>query len=265
MSFPLTSRAGDVAARFDRVSEVYDETREPLTKDEVDRLAGILRDRGLQKILEVGVGTGRIALPLQQRGFEMCGADLSSGMLQKARAKGLRNLLLGDANRLPFPQRTFDAIVLAHVIHLLDDPSQTFVKLARVARGYVVAIVTNRDRGVPPAEGDRTRLWELMREAAEAEGYHPPAEDWRRRFRREEEFITSSRPDDLLTIGDAEVVTTVGERLSALEKRAHGYPADIPDDVFARMMAKVKSSVDPKREIRYRRIVQVALWRVERF
>jgi SAM-dependent methyltransferase len=252
-----------VAARYDRVSEVYDETREPLTKDEVDRLADVLRKHGVQSILEVGVGTGRIAIPLQERGFDLCGADLSIGMLQKARAKGLRNLLLGDANRLPFPERAFDGVILAHVIHLLDDPSETFSRLAKVARGYVVAIVRKRDWGVPFPDGSRTKLWELVKEAAEAEGYHPPAEDWRKRFRREEEFIASFRPDELLTVGDSEVVTSVGERLSLLEKRAYGYPADIPDDAFARIMGKVKSSVNLEREIRYRRIEQVALWHVD--
>jgi SAM-dependent methyltransferase len=261
----MSNRAGDVAARYDRVSAVYDETREPLTKDEVGRLADVLRKHGIQSILEVGVGTGRIAFPLQERGFDLCGADLSTGMLQKARAKGVRNLLLGDANRLPFPDRTFDGVVLAHVIHLLDEPSETFGRLAKFARAYIVAIVRKRDWRVPLPDGSRSRLWELIRAEAEAEGYHPPAEDWRRRFRREEEFIASFKPDELLTIGDAEVVTTVGERLSLLEKRAYGYPAEIPDDVFTRIMGKVKSSVDPEREIRYRRIEQVALWRVGRF
>jgi len=258
----MSRRADDIGARYDRLSGVYDETREPLTKDEVDRLADILKRHEVQSILEVGVGTGRIAIPLQSKGFDVYGADLSNGMLQKARAKGLRNLLLGDANMMPFPEKTFDGVVLAHVIHLLDDPSETFNRLAGLTRKCIVAIVRKRDWGVPFPDRNRTRLWDLIREAAEKEGYHPPSGDWRQRFKREDEFITAFGPDELLTIGDSEVVTTLGERLTLLEKRPYGYPSDIPDDAFRRIMAKVQSSVDINREIRYRRIEQVAIWRV---
>ena len=160
--------AVDVAARFDRVSAVYDETREPLTSEEVERLADLLKERGVKSILEVGVGTGRIALPLLERGFEVYGVDLSNGMLQKAKAKGMKDILLGDANQLPFGDKAFDGVVLAHVIHLLDDPSETFGRLSRASRRYIVAIVRKRDWDVPPSEEGRNRLWELFRQAAEA-------------------------------------------------------------------------------------------------
>jgi SAM-dependent methyltransferase len=258
------SGPGEVAARYDRVSEVYDETREPLTREAVDRLASILSRNGPRNLLEVGVGTGRIALPLQERGFEVAGADLSRGMLQKARAKGLQNLFMADANQLPFGEKTFDAVVLAHIIHLLDDPPATFGRLARIARKEIVAIVRKRDAGASPSAEDRNQIRESFRKAAEELGYplDRPAGDWRQRFRKEEEFVTSFHPDELLTIDDSQVVTTVGERLSFFEKRAYGYPSEMPDEVFQRIMGIVKSSLDLGREIRYRRVEQVALWRV---
>jgi SAM-dependent methyltransferase len=258
------SGPGEVAARYDRVSEVYDETREPLTSEAVDRLANILSRNGLRNLLEVGVGTGRIALPLQERGFEVAGADLSRGMLQKARAKGLQNLFMADANQLPFGEKTFDAVVLAHIIHLLDDPPATFGRLARIARKEIVAIVRKRDAGASPSTEDRNQIRGSFRKAAEELGYplDRPAGDWRQRFRKEEEFVTSFHPDELLTIDDSQVVTTVGERLSFFEKRAYGYPSEMPDEVFQRIVGIVKSSLDLGREIRYRRVEQVALWRV---
>ena len=258
------SRASDVAARFDRVSDVYDETREPLSREAVDRLASILSREGLKSLLEVGVGTGRIALPLQERGFDLVGVDLSRGMLQKARAKGLQNLFMGDANQLPFREKTFEAVVLAHVIHLLEDPSVTFGLLARIARKEIVAIVRKRDGGASPFAEERDQIREAFRKAAEELGYplNQPAGDWRQRFRREEEFVSSSHPSEMLTIDDSEVATTVGERLSFFEKRAYGYPTEMPDEVFRRIIGIVKSSLDLGREIRYHRVEQVALWRM---
>jgi SAM-dependent methyltransferase len=259
------SGAGEVAARFDRVSEVYDETREPLTEEAVDRLAQILSRDGLSSLLEVGVGTGRIAQPLHRRGFDLVGADLSKGMLQKAKAKGLQNLLLADANHLPFREKTFDAVVLAHIIHLLEDPPATFDRLTRIARKEIVAVLRKRDGGASSFAEDRSQLRESFRKAAEEVGYplNRSAGDWRQRFRKEEEFVSSSRPSELLTIDDSQVVTTVGERLAFFEKRAYGYPSEMPDEMFRKIMDVVKSSVDLGREIRYHRVEQVALWRVE--
>ena len=212
------------------------------------------------------MGTGRIALPLQKKGFELVGADLSNGMLQKARAKGLQNLLLGDANQLPFADKTFDGVILAHVIHLLDDPSETFGRLARVAKRDIVAIVRKREGATSPYYQERSQIREAFWKAAEAAGYplNRPAGDWRLRFRKEEEFVSSSHPNELLTIDDYQVVTTLRERLSFFEKRAYGYPSDIPEDVFRRIMEVVKPSLDLDREVRYRRVEQVALWRVSR-
>ena len=77
-------------------SDVYDETREPLTEEALDEAASILSDDGCRRILEVGIGTGRIAVPLQQRGFEIVGVDFSKGMLMKARKKGIEDLVMGD-------------------------------------------------------------------------------------------------------------------------------------------------------------------------
>jgi ubiquinone/menaquinone biosynthesis C-methylase UbiE len=259
------SGASDVSARFDRISGVYDETREPLAEKSVDKLAHILSRNGLKSLLEVGVGTGRIALPLQERGFLLVGADISKGMLQKARDKGLQNLFRGDANLLPFGDKSFDGVILAHIIHLLEDPTATFGGLTRVARKEIVAIVRKRDWGASPLAEGRSQIRESFRKASEELGYtlNQSAGDWRQRFRREEEFVSSFHPDELLTIDDSPVVTTVGERLSYFEKRAYGYPAEMPDDVFRRIMESVKSSLDLGREIRYQRVEQVAIWRLK--
>jgi ubiquinone/menaquinone biosynthesis C-methylase UbiE len=66
-----TESSRDVAARFDRVSGTYDKTRPELTGEALDIAASALRKGGVNSILEAGVGTGRIAIPLQERGFDL--------------------------------------------------------------------------------------------------------------------------------------------------------------------------------------------------
>ena len=71
-----------VAARYDDdAADMYDPA---VLEPAVDFLAGLAGDG---RALEFGVGTGRIALPLAERGVEVHGIDLSSAMLARLRAK----------------------------------------------------------------------------------------------------------------------------------------------------------------------------------
>jgi SAM-dependent methyltransferase len=73
----------------ERVAERYDESSaemfQPAAVDPVvDFLAGLA---GHGRALELGIGTGRIALPLAQRGIPVHGIDLSEAMVARLRAK----------------------------------------------------------------------------------------------------------------------------------------------------------------------------------
>jgi ubiquinone/menaquinone biosynthesis C-methylase UbiE len=72
--------------------------------------------------LEIGVGTGRIALPLAAAGIPIVGVDLSAAMLDRLRAKGPGQVpvSVADARRLPFRPAVFDAVLACHVLHLVE-------------------------------------------------------------------------------------------------------------------------------------------------
>jgi ubiquinone/menaquinone biosynthesis C-methylase UbiE len=77
-----------VSVAFDRAAGYYDESRglgpevQELVADRIEEAAG-----PGARLLEVGVGTGRIALPLHRRGRRVVGVDLSLPMLERYRAK----------------------------------------------------------------------------------------------------------------------------------------------------------------------------------
>jgi SAM-dependent methyltransferase len=81
---------GDEDGHFgERVAAMYDESSadmfEPSVVDAaIDVLAGLARGG---RALELGIGTGRIALPLSRRGVPVCGIDLSRAMVARLRAK----------------------------------------------------------------------------------------------------------------------------------------------------------------------------------
>ena len=100
------------------------------------------------RILEVGVGTG-ISLPDYDKSSRLVGVDLSEPMLRKAQKRvtelGLRNvegLALMDAERLAFPDASFDVVVAQHVITTVPHPEATLDEIARVLKpgGEIVLV-----------------------------------------------------------------------------------------------------------------------------
>jgi SAM-dependent methyltransferase len=92
-----------------------------------DVITSLLREAGATPhLLEVGVGTGRIAVPLAERGVRVVGIDIAPGMLARLREK--RDdiaLAIAEASRLPFRDRAFDGALLVHILHLVPDADAT--------------------------------------------------------------------------------------------------------------------------------------------
>jgi SAM-dependent methyltransferase len=73
----------------DRIAGAYDErfTRTLDTMAAVEAIADLATASGATRVLELAIGTGRIALPLKERGFEVHGIDISDAMVAKLREK----------------------------------------------------------------------------------------------------------------------------------------------------------------------------------
>jgi ubiquinone/menaquinone biosynthesis C-methylase UbiE len=95
------------------------------------------------RILEPGVGTGRIAKPLVAAGCEVVGIDLSANMLSSMDHRGTDRLSLvqGDITRLPFADQSFDAAMCVHVLHLVDSEVvlETLLRLVRPGGAIILA------------------------------------------------------------------------------------------------------------------------------
>ena len=100
------------------------------------------------RILEVGVGTG-ITLPDYSRANRICGVDISEPMLQKAMERvaklGLSHvegLWVMDAEKLNFPDESFDVVAAHHVVTTVPNPEATLDEFARVLKpgGEIVLV-----------------------------------------------------------------------------------------------------------------------------
>ena len=110
---------------FGRVADIYDATRS-LPETQMKALTEAIRDQvgAGNTLIDIGVGTGRFAKPLQESGLEVVGVDISRGMMAKAKEKGVRGLFLADVHRLPFKDKKFDASLMVHLLHLVADWSE---------------------------------------------------------------------------------------------------------------------------------------------
>lgn len=133
------------SVRFDRAVEYYDRTRALPPGVEarmVDAIGAELRGRG--RVLEIGAGTGRIALPLMDAGVDVCGLDLSLPMLDRfaQKAGAAARVVQGDATRLPFRDGSFGAAFAVHVLHLIPSWELAVRELVRVVEPGGVLLVS---------------------------------------------------------------------------------------------------------------------------
>ncbi|HLE62866.1 MAG TPA: class I SAM-dependent methyltransferase, partial [Pyrinomonadaceae bacterium] len=86
-----------------------------------------------QKILDVGCGTGANLEMLSQFG-EAEGIDVSREALAFCLQRGLRNVREGEAERLPFPDNSFDLVTGLDVVEHLDNDLAGLKEMHRVLR-----------------------------------------------------------------------------------------------------------------------------------
>jgi demethylmenaquinone methyltransferase / 2-methoxy-6-polyprenyl-1,4-benzoquinol methylase len=94
------------------------------------------------RVLDVATGTGMVAFALASKGAEVTGLDQSESMLAGARRRaaehpelaGRLTFVQGEAERLPFPEETFDALSFTYLLRYVDDPAATMRELARVVK-----------------------------------------------------------------------------------------------------------------------------------
>jgi ubiquinone/menaquinone biosynthesis C-methylase UbiE len=114
--------------------------------DHLDALeAGLVERLGRgREVLEVGCGTGLVLRRVAEFARRAEGVDLSPGMLEVARGRGL-SVREGSALALPFDDASFDVVCAFKVLPHVPDLSRALAEMCRVARpgGYVVAELYN--------------------------------------------------------------------------------------------------------------------------
>lgn len=149
---------------FDKeVAERYDETsQEMYAPDVLEPAVEFLAELASGgPALELGIGTGRIALPLSERGIDVHGIDLSAEMLDQLRAKpgGDRiSTTVGDASTTRIPGTFRLAYIVWNTIMNLTTQEEQVACFQNVAAhlepggSFVVEVMVPDLRRLPPGE-----------------------------------------------------------------------------------------------------------------
>jgi len=237
---------------FDRAVDFYDVTRSLPPKVmamAVEGLSAALRRHGCHRILDVGVGTGRFASPLQDVGFHVVGLDVSEEMLKRARSKSVVNLARGDARRMPFRDKSMDAVLMNHILHLIEDWRGALKEAGRVAGTALFSVTSVYPEIDTPQRSYEERLMKTGWPAI-----HPGI--------HERDLVKVMPPAERTFIVTNAEEKNADELLDRLEKRSFSFMWDVPEAVHREIMAGLRAEYSGK-GIKSSRDLYVSMWNAE--
>lgn len=138
----MEDKAGYIHRTFSSIAGHYDLCNAVFSFNQVRRWRRSAVSRtGLKPgelALDVATGTGGLAREIGRRSrASVVGVDFCLPMLERARNGPARSgaaLVIGDAQRLPFPENTFDGVAMAFVLRNVSDIPRTLREAARVVK-----------------------------------------------------------------------------------------------------------------------------------
>jgi ubiquinone/menaquinone biosynthesis C-methylase UbiE len=190
--------------------------------DLLSRLSG----QSPQEVLDVGCGTGFLALRFAELGHTVTGVDLSQKMVERAHQKAEQlgfnvDFRVGDASELDCGDKTFDIVAARHVVWNLPDPARGVGEWLRVLRpgGRLILIEgkwADNDKRIATKRWQRVWFKERLKDAIVEISLHSglsPKRVLRRRYRRvERELPFSGGPsaDRLVELLEQLSVSNIG-------------------------------------------------------
>lgn len=140
-------------AGYHLAADGYDKKEKYLNSFEQGKILPLLKDIKDAEVLDIGAGTGRLALELSNRGAKVTALDVSENMLAVLKRKDAGRKIvtaIGDAEDLPLDDAHFDIVIATFLIVHLKNPTRFFDEVYRVLKDGGIFLVTNINQKDPP-------------------------------------------------------------------------------------------------------------------
>ena len=156
-----------VTQMFDNVSSNYDFLNRILTFG-IDvswrkKVVKFVTDKNAKTVLDIATGTGDLAIMLAQANIDnVTGLDISTGMLEVGKEKVIKlnlqnkiEMILGDSEKLPFENCTFDAITVGFGVRNFENLEKGLSEIYRALKpnGTFVVLETSQPTKFPMKQG----------------------------------------------------------------------------------------------------------------
>jgi SAM-dependent methyltransferase len=226
---------------FDRAADYYDQTRplsEPSAKPGIQAILDITGPRA--RVLDVGTGTGRISIPLLERGLDLVGCDLSSKMLMKLKEKlPAARIAQADATYLPFPSAHFEFVMTVHILHLIPSWRDVLREVSRVLQpgGAYLNVKTWGSSGV--SLRDRLRIF--WRDWLETQGFNAHNPGLHDQAELAQELRSMGAHLKEVEVVRYPLTFTLREELDRFGARIYSDSWDLPNPVFDASIQELQS------------------------
>ncbi len=123
----------------------------------VKRIIEDIGDIKNKKILDIGCEAGYISLRLMKKEGDVFGIDVCEPALKKYFMRTGKTGVLGIAQKMPFRNEAFDAVVCSEAIEHMPDLDSVFMEIQRVTKEKGRIIITF------PNEGMRKRIYPIVK------------------------------------------------------------------------------------------------------
>ncbi|MBD2255944.1 class I SAM-dependent methyltransferase [Pseudanabaena sp. FACHB-2040] len=236
-----------MAISFDRAADFYDQTRAlpPEVADQVTEcILRLSRATPETTFFEPGIGTGRIALPLVERGYAYTGVDISEQMMDKLRQKLVGKphqltLINADITTLPLESGVFDVAIAAHILHLVADWRSALAEIQRVLKPQGVLIYFHHPGSGATRNDPIDQQWRtiLERYSYQADFVGAVTEDVLGYFQAQNLAI------ETVSVAELPRIRTAAEALQTYCDRIYSNLWQIPEPIFTPAIEDLKTWV----------------------